>query len=192
MYNHYKKNYNYMNDQNTDYLENIGFENMAFSPSSPEEICCSPSSDPFTSQQESAPIVVSPKDINAKWPMEYETVIPHSFNMPTHRHSLNLSTFRIAHKPRSKSVDTAPHRFFREHYEIASDDEESTLSQQSQFHLELSEEEVDDMSLDDESIELDYSSFYNGMDNNGEIWENPCEIEDIEGMYFLIYMSPFI
>lgn len=177
MYNHYKKNYSYLNDQNTDYLEDIPFDNMPFSPSSPEEICCSPSSDPFTSQQESAPIVVSPKDINTKWPMEYENMIPHSFTMPTHRHSLNLSTFRVGHKPRSKSVDT-PHRFFIENYEIPSDDEESTLSQQSQFHMELSEEEVDEMSLDDESIELDYSRFSNGMDN-GEIWENTCEIEEI-------------
>lgn len=180
MYNHYKKNYKYYDNHTTDYLESMGFENMPFSPPSQEEICCSPSSDPFTSQQESAPIVVSPKDIHTEWPVEYETRIPQtSFNMPMQRHSLNFSSFRVAHKPRSKSVDTVPHRLFMDYLDVASDDEESTLSQQSQFYMELSEEEVDEMSLDDETIVLDYSPFSNNM-NQEEIWENPCELEDIE------------
>lgn len=173
MYNPYL---NDLNNHSTDYLENTAFDNMPFSPST--ELCCSPSSDPFISQQESEPIVVSPKDIHTHW-LTYENTIPPFSMHSQHRHSLNFKSFRTIHKPRSKSVDTTSQRYITDNADVVSDDEESTLSQQSQFNLEFSDEEVDDMSLDDESIELDYSPYRNEINYTDEIWESPYELEDI-------------
>lgn len=170
----------------------ITYNSMPFGPPSQEEVCCSPSSDPFISQQESEPVVVSPKDIQSVWPSNIEIQqMPTSFHSFPFRHSFTVGHDfnKIKSKPRSKSVDI-PLQRPKSDFELSDDEESASVSQQSQFYMELTDDDmsIDDMSEDDdnESIELDYSS-YNKEDNlSDERRECPYGINDIDGMYYYV------
>lgn len=171
----------------SEYFDNdvsFNVNTMPFGPPSPEEVCCSPSSDPFISQQDTEPVVVSPKDIQSVWPVHNDIHPQATLQSYPFRHSFHVGNdFRILNKPRSKSVDIP---LQRSPYDVEqSDDEESTsISQQSQFYMELTDEDMsldDDMSIDDdnESLELDYSS-YCKEEESYEICESPYGILDID------------
>lgn len=189
--------YNEVDDINVVFGDN---SIMEYPHNTPEEICCSPSDDPFISQEDSMPTIVSPSKIQAMWPSHFDNQqqmqqmqqpIRHPQYNYLHQPSYQQPTFSSytqapslyrylpeseIRKPRSKSVDTPYH----DDMSILSDEEEST-SQQSQFHMELNEEEVDDISMDDEEIiDLDYSVFEPGnLRNISGIYENPNNILDI-------------
>jgi len=152
-------------------------------PPSPQEICCSPSSDPFTSHQDSELVVVSPKDIQPEWPMQNDSDTFMLFQSYPSRFSYNVHNIEHFNKPRSKSVDMPVHRSFGD-FENMSDDEDSMSMSQSQFYMELTEEDQsvdEDMSIedDDESIELDYSVYNSIGDVSDETCESPYDITDI-------------
>lgn len=178
--------HNYIEYPPAEYFGNdIGYNTMPFGPSSSEEVYCSPSSDPFISQQDSEPVVVSPKDIQSIWSSNIE-VPTSSFPSFPFRHS--SFTFgheyeRIVSKTRSKSVDILPYRSKHE-FELSDDEESTSISQQSQFYMELTDDDMsfDEMSIDDdnESVELDYSSYNKDGNLNDEMCECPYGINDID------------
>lgn len=181
--------HNFIEYPPTEYFGNdMTYNAMPFGPPSPEEVCCSPSSDPFVSQQESEPVVVSPKDIQSVWPSNVEIQGPIAFHSFPFRHSFTVGHdySRIISKPRSKSIDIPVHRN-KYDFELSDDEESTSISQQSQFYMELTDDDMslDDMSLDDdnESIELDYSSYNKDGNANDEMCECPYGINDIDGMY---------
>lgn len=172
-------------------LDNGFAANNMYELPAPEEVCCIPSPNPnFTSQHDSEFVVVSPKDIHSYMPDQFESYAPPSTSYPHTsfmRFGLNDEYSRPFGKPRSKSVDI-PSQNYNSRMPMdmdASDDEESTKST-SQFHMEMTDDELDeDMSIDDdnESIELDYSRYLAHGETSQEIYESPYEITDIDSMF---------
>lgn len=190
MYNHSMQNschylQNYV-PPSTEMILDDGFVTSSmYAPATPEEVCCIPSNNPnFTSQYDTEFIVVSPKDIHSYMPDQMDNYQPSMSYPHTYVHN-RLSEFPEHFvKPRSKSVDIPPTKMMVLESE-ASDDEESTRSTQSQFYMEMTDDELDeDMSIDDdnESIELDYSSYRTHENPDQEVYESPYEITDIDGI----------